>query len=191
MKSLVREEMRTFISKRTLGEFLANASQARPASPAGTAVATGTPGQFVTRDQITDLFYQIFNEKADQFGVELRWIGVGTWETPSEIVPDQHREAWQLSRENQRLGNPKALKGVRKDSRKEELIFSIREVPIATFAFLQARDLDHQQVKRDLARAFHQRLQSAWRLYQENGSPPPEELEQVLRHLIKLIAHFP
>ena len=39
-------------------------------------------------------------------GVELFWIGLGTWRVPTEIfpetriVPQQHIEAWKISREN-------------------------------------------------------------------------------------------
>jgi hypothetical protein len=68
------------------------------------------PPDFTPRHKVTNLFAQ-FTEAAHINGVELHWIGVGTWKTALEkdIVSEKHLDAWELSQNNLKSGNPEAL----------------------------------------------------------------------------------
>jgi hypothetical protein len=56
---------------------------------------------FESRSKITALFFdKEFKEKAAKLGVSLEWIDIGTWQLPSTLILDKHKEAWNLSREN-------------------------------------------------------------------------------------------
>ena len=54
-------------------------------------------------------FTEEFSKTTREKGVELHWIGVGTWKTPVEVVSEKRLEAWKLSHENNAKGNQKAL----------------------------------------------------------------------------------
>jgi hypothetical protein len=208
MRNLIRESLVRFIAQHTLSEFLASVSPYEAANNRGTAPQppkTAAPsqtgrtqtaaddGDFVPRDQITHLFYGFthgFTERAEKLGAQLGWIGLGTWETPSEIIPDQHLEAWQLSMKNQLLGNENALRGVRRLNRNKELLRLIREVPITSFGRLQAEGRDPDDVKQELLLSYREKLRNAWEVYQNNDRKPSPELEAALKHLTRLTARW-
>jgi hypothetical protein len=56
---------------------------------------------FKSRSKITAQFFDLkFKEKAAKIGVSVEWIDIGTWQLPSALILDKHKEAWNLSREN-------------------------------------------------------------------------------------------
>jgi hypothetical protein len=171
MKGLIDNELRQFISQHTLSEFLANASTVSP--------------DFVSRNQITDLFYdfaQGFSQRAEDRGVQLLWIGVGTWVTPSAIVPERHLEAWKLSSESRirRSGNVLAI--VRKEARLKEFLRLINELLMAAYNLENQEHLTSRKYL-ELAVDYREKLYSVWKVYQEQNTTPPDELICVLQHL--------
>src|SRR4030095_3157568 len=71
------------------------------------------PPKFTPRNEITNLFTQFaedFTKRARNRGVELHWIGVGTWKTHIDLIPEKHLEAWKLSQENAKNSNPFVIK---------------------------------------------------------------------------------
>ncbi len=221
MRRLIREEMRRFIARHRLGEFLANAgpvesfreseengqpgydfdstpaADSEESAPGAGLRASSTvreaPIDFVSRDALTDLFYRFthgFSEQTEDLGVELKWIGVGTWETPSEIIPEQYLEAWQLSCENQLLGSRSAISTLRKESRNNELLRLIREIPVTSFERLSAKGLQPDEIKHELLLLYREKLRNAWEYYQSNKLAAPAELEATLKHLSRLTARW-
>ena len=94
------------------------------------------PPEFTPRYKITSLF----SEFADEFtrssrdnGVELHWIGVGTWKTPVELVPEKHLEAWKISQENLRNGSDEAMKKIEAEAMLLKLGALIRSVPLEAY----------------------------------------------------------
>ncbi len=208
MRKLIRENLRTFMAQHNLSAFLAsvspferlegdaNGAQA-PASEAGDTRIEPRPAEtqrdFVTRDEITNLFYDFthgFSNEAERLGVELQWIGVGTWITPSEIIPQQHQKAWQVSLENQILGSDLALGQVREEKRDAELLRLIREVPLTTFGRLQAEGLESPEIMKELLLTYREKLRNAWEVYQNSERSAPPELEASLKHLARLTARW-
>ncbi len=216
MRRIIRAEMRRFIGRHQLTEFLAAASPADGAAfdasrrdaeresgyserihVEGESPDLARPAQFdnrrfISRDQLAELFYRFtdrFSKDAEARGVELKWIGIGTWETPSEIIPEQHLKAWQLSCQNQLDGSPRAIRELQNESRREELLRLIREIPVGAFQQLESRGLPLDQIKRELLLSYREKLRIAWEYYQSNQEQPPAELEATLRHINWLTAH--
>ena len=96
---------------------------------------------FIPREEIK---FDLFNLFATNFtniqierGVELYWVGIGTWRAPIEIfpetgtVPAQHIEAWRLSRENLRK-QQRIDRGIfRAEAIVQEFSTLIQEIPVA------------------------------------------------------------
>jgi len=100
------------------------------------------PSNFTPRHQITDLFSQFaqeFTKSARDNGVELHWIGVGTWKTPPEIdiVSEKHLEAWKISQDNMKAGNQENMLKAESEATLKKLASLIEQVPIDAF-----RELD-------------------------------------------------
>jgi hypothetical protein len=94
------------------------------------------PLEFQSRYKITNLF----NEFADEFtkrshnsGVELHWIGVGTWKTPIDLVPEKHLDAWKLSQENAKNESKGALAKIEEQAIIQKLRTLINAVPIEVY----------------------------------------------------------
>src|SRR6185436_15905230 len=84
---------------------------------------------FTPRREITNLFSQFaqkFSDTARDRGVELRWIGVGTWKTSVEIVPEKHLEAWKLSQDNLLRESKDALDKWEKDAIIQKMLILIQ-----------------------------------------------------------------
>jgi hypothetical protein len=157
MIGLIRGRLGGFMSERNLTEYLASvgprelekakqreeliAQQVRrltqPDEESSTP-ALKPPPQFTPRHQVTSLFSQFaedFTKSARNNGVELHWIGVGTWKTPPEIdiVSEKHLEAWKLSQENLRTGSQEAMNKAESQATLEKMEALIRSVPIEAY----------------------------------------------------------
>ena len=94
------------------------------------------PPKFTPRYEITNLFTQFaeeFTRNARNRGVELHWIGVGTWKTHIDIIPDKHLEAWKLSQENAKNSNPFVISLVQEDAIIQKMATLIQSVPINAY----------------------------------------------------------
>jgi hypothetical protein len=96
------------------------------------------PPKFTPRYEITNLFTQFaeeFTKSARSSGVQLQWIGVGTWKTPPDIgiVPDRHLEAWKMSQENTKSGSQNAINKAEGDAIIEKMVALIQSVPINAY----------------------------------------------------------
>ena len=94
------------------------------------------PPEFTSRAQISSLFSQFaqeFTRSTRNNGVQLQWIGVGTWKTSVEIVPEKHLEAWKLSQDNLKNGNPGALNKVENEALLKKMESLIKSVPLEAY----------------------------------------------------------
>ncbi|MGE5249829.1 MAG: hypothetical protein ACM3QS_06390 [Bacteroidota bacterium] len=149
--ALIRSEFSKFISEHRLSEFLASyglmeveaaRAQARsilektqqvlpPGEPAPELHPPEKVPDFTPRSDISAQFNEGFVVEANRRGVQLDWIGVGTWKTPVGIVPEHHLEAWKLSLENAARGSDQALEAVARDATLYKMIQIIQNVPLA------------------------------------------------------------
>jgi hypothetical protein len=200
MEGLIRRELGDFIAKHTLNEFLAAINlqdveaqrqeniRLQEKADELTGVAGGLPDKsseqidlevpsFVPRPRITDLFYNFaadFTKQARRRGVELHWIGVGTWVTPDDIIPTRHQMAWKITCENLVRGSPSSLHELREESRLLELVKLVKEVPVKAFRELRSKDEDPRAIMRQLAEAYRGKLRAALDLYAREGQGDSE-----------------
>jgi hypothetical protein len=181
MKNMIQSELRDFIARHNLSEFLASAETAPD------------DDSFVHRDKVTNLFYDFahgFTRRAEERGVQLDWIGVGTWVTPSEIIPARHLEAWRLSSETRWLTSLPHLEKVREESRQAELLRLIEEVQSSYLNLLEEDAGDRVMIRR-LLLYYREKLHNAIELYKNQGQPVPPEVEEAFRTLTIILAHRP
>ena len=115
------------------------------------------PPDFTPRYKITSLFSEFaeeFTRNARNGGVELHWIGVGTWKTPVQIVPERHLEAWKLSQENMKNSSDEALKKTEAEAMIHKLELLIRSVPLDAYEEINGSG---RQLKRRSKRDFGKR----------------------------------
>jgi hypothetical protein len=116
----IKREIGAFIFRHTLSEFLAAVGrpeleqavknmaeiQVEADRLAGMQddfeIDVPDPPPFIPRPGISDLFYDYSNfvARVRKKGVELRWIGIGTWDFPTDIIPERHLQAWRITYEN-------------------------------------------------------------------------------------------
>jgi hypothetical protein len=171
----IRSELRAFIGRHTLSEFLTNAD---------------TSNEFIPRDQITDLFYDYakeFSQRGEARGVELKWIGVGTWVIPAHVIPERQLEAWKLSRKARLNQNEYVLARLNAESRLTELLRLVDEVPNLYYS-LVGQEPRPDQITRRLLLDYREKLRNAYDLYQNSELPLPPELEIVIHHINRLTA---
>jgi hypothetical protein len=214
MTFLISQEMGNFITQHTLDEFLAavgepevNQREEEDAElresakrRAGTqALLTGgppaslQPPDFASRSQLSDLFYGMdaFVETARKQGVKLRWIGVGTWKIPNEIIPEQHQTAWRITRENLLRRSPVSLANLVEESRLGELRVLVYDVPLGVARGHDRRDetLRKNQMLA-LVHAYRGKLSSALDIYKRDGkehTPEARRLQHTLDHLAHVV----
>jgi hypothetical protein len=181
MKGMIQTELRDFIARNNLSDFLASAETAQEGN------------LFVQRDMVTNLFYDFtlgFSRRAEERGVQLDWIGVGTWVTPSEIIPARHMEAWRLSSETRWLTSPQHLESVRETSRQAELLRLIEEIQ-SSYLNLIEEGVGDRIVMRRLLLYYREKLHNAIELYKTQGQPVPAEVQEAYRSLTMTLAHQP
>lgn len=210
----IHRELGSFISRHTLSEFLAaigpqeteqlgaaaaelTAQANQMAGLVGTpAAGTQQPPPFVARPTIRGLFYDLNNfvHKAREAGVELRWIGLGTWVLPDEIIPERHVQAWRISAENLGWGNPAALEAVFRNNRAEQLQALVAETPLQVFEGLDVKDPSMRVANMArLVNAYRSKLYAALEAFRRQGkadSPEAHLVERIWTHLTHVVAHF-
>jgi len=189
-----------FISGNGLGEFLAfigepELSRLRDrwdevyrASEVVTGIPQDKDGnvpdqpKYIPRDRFTKLFDEEagFASAAEGRGIELRWIGVGTWDTPQPSISEKHREAWLLSRENVRLGGPGNLNERLNTSRQIEQLRLIREMPLEVFYEITEQDRTFDYVVRKLLVDYHNRLKLGKQEYERQGEEVPQTVQNAI-----------
>jgi hypothetical protein len=149
--------------------------------------------EFQPRYKISNLFTQFaeeFTKKAHNNGVELHWIGVGTWKTPIEIVPEKHLEAWKLSNENLYRESPEALSKIETDAILQKTIALIQNVPIAAHMKATMEEKESKKALRSLLLAYHQQLLEAAEFMRAKGEAVPPNIEEAIAHINNMFGHF-
>lgn len=170
MAVAIQAEFRDFLGSHTLEQFLAmidapdnlrSNGDVETTRLAGTrrsvAGQTGRVGdeqkksRFVSRNMLTDRFYQANIEHGPNRGIELEWIGVGTWGGPVERMSGQHQEAWRITRQNEINRRPGALNRVQSDSRASEFTRLVQSVALESYSSLHSKkSLEEAELRESL-----------------------------------------
>ncbi len=144
---------------------------------------------FSTRNQLSKIFYDEFNssfkQRAQQRGVNLNWINVGSWHTPSNLVPEQHLEAWKIATENEIKCNPKVLNEIKNQARVKELLRILQQIPTQRFYEYQYQQLDRQVILSLLIQDYAAKIKSARDLFIHKKGRVPRQIETALAHIRK------
>jgi hypothetical protein len=180
--SLIRAEFSRFMTERKLSEFLASygmtevraaQEQARsilektqevipPGEPPPDVPSPDRAPKFTPRTDISARFNEGFASEANRRGVQLDWIGVGTWKTPATIVPEYHLEAWKLSMENTARGSQEALEEVTREAVLYKTIQIIQNVPLGRHhENLNSDSMTHQQAVKSLLACYLEQMGEA------------------------------
>jgi hypothetical protein len=216
MEGFIRGALRQFMSENKLTEFLAspgspeiNAAQrqvARIIAESRRVIPRGEEGPnpnvpneppFTPRSDITTRFYKEIAAKANDRGLELDWIDIGTWKTPDVVINEKHLEAWKLSAENATRDDERAIEGVRREAFQGKTIQIIQEVPLQRYyENLKANRPHPEAVKRLLASYLEQMTETYELLVKKDHLEDRDliqNLSQAIQHLRKLLgwdAHF-
>jgi hypothetical protein len=215
MTGLIRGELSAFMSRHKLTAYLANigvpelekrkqreetisevVQQIVPAD--GDASESGEPKNlidFQPRYKVSSLFTQFteaFTKKAHSNGVELHWIGVGTWRTPPdiEVVPEKHQEAWKISNDNLARESPEALNRLENEAILQKTIALIQDVPIAAHQRIIEEEKEPRKALRALLLAYHQQLLEAAEFMRAKGESVPPHIKDAIAHIDNTFGHF-
>ena len=202
----IRSELGGFMSKRNLTDYLASicmpdferakaqeaviAEEARqlnvPKEEAPKAQEVRPAPDFTPRREITNLFGQFaqkFSDMARERGVELHWIGVGTWKTPPEIdvVPEKHLEAWKLSQENLYRESQEVLNRLEGEAIIQKMVTQIQDVPVAAYQKATGDEREHNNAMRSLLLAYRQQLTEAAEFMQAKGETVSPGIVQAMK----------
>jgi hypothetical protein len=149
--------------------------------------------EFQPRYKVSNLFTQFaedFTKKAQSNGVELHWIGVGTWKTPEVIVPEKHLEAWKLSNDNLYRESPEVMDKIESDAILQKTIMLIQDVPIAAHFKATTDEKEPKKAMRTLLLAYHQQLMEAAEFMRAKGEAVPPNMEEAIAHINNMFGHF-
>lgn len=215
MTSLIRGELSTFMSKHRLTAYLASIGVPelekrkqreemifeeiqKIVPPEQDFAESDEPKnipEFQPRYKVSNLFTQFaedFTKRAHSNGVELHWIGVGTWKTPPEIeiVPEKHLEAWKLSNDNLYRESPEVLSKLETEAILEKTIALIQDVPIAAHMKATSEEKEAKKAMRLLLLAYHQQLLEAAEFMRAKGEAVPPNIEDAIAHINNMFGHF-
>lgn len=149
--------------------------------------------EFQPRYKISSLFTQFaeeFTKKARNSGVELYWIGVGTWKTPIEIVPEKHLEAWKLSNENLFRESPEVLGRLEKESIMQKTVALIQDVPVTAYLKATGEEQEQKTAMRSLLQSYLQQLLEAAEFMRAKGEAIPLNIEEAIAHIKNTLYHY-
>lgn len=207
IQGLIRNRLGGFMSKHRLAEYLASigipeverARQredeivmvGREIIPEEDSLAPRNvppPPEFQPRHIVSNLFSQFaedFTKNAGNRGVQLAWIGVGTWKTPNEIVPERHLEAWRLNRENMERGSKSALDNLRQEAQLQQILRLIKNVPLARFQ--QNMGKEHKSAVRDLLIGYREQLIETIVLLKKSNKEAPPAIFEAKKHIEEVL----
>lgn len=213
MVGLIRNELSAFMSKHKLSTYLASigvpeiqklkhreeaiVEQAQKLTQSeqgflGASEQNRLP-EFQPRHKITNLFTQFteeFTKKSQSSGVELHWIGVGTWKTPVEVITEKHLEAWKLSNENLYRESEEVLHELEKEAIMQKTVSMIQDVPVAAHLKAISDENEHKKAVRALLLAYHQQLLEAAEFMRVNGEAVPPHIEEAIAHINNMFGHY-
>lgn len=210
-QSLIRGAISEFMNENNLSEYLASSgapevelaeSQERTIQfqrfeiTADKSETTNPPvipqPRFHPRTELSGIFSQLFDRfirRAHDRGVDLHWVGVGTWKIPdqiaSEIINGQHLQAWQINRENITRGSDQALEAVFNDAYLTQKLRLIQSAPMAAYKEIEKEK--NKNGAQAILMAYWELLGQAADFYYNMGDPLPRELEQGIRRMEAVI----
>lgn len=214
MAAQIKREIGAFIFRHTLSEFLAAVGrpeleqavkniaeiQVEADRLAGMQdnfeIDVPDPPPFIPRPGISDLFYDYSNfvARVRKKGVELRWIGIGTWDFPTDIIPERHLQAWRITYENLARGSEAALESLSTSSWTEQMLAILRDTPLDQYKQIDPEDQALRKMNFvRLVNAYRGKLHLALEAFDrrdESDTPAARRVREVWTHLAHVVSHY-
>ncbi len=210
MQALVRGAISEFMSQNRLSEYLASIGsleiemsefredtilrqtlQYSGEAPDRTSENITKP-KFHPRSELSERFKKYaggFSKRTRERGMELQWIGVGTWRIPdeiaSEVINDQHLEAWRMSRDNAARANPQALEAAAEEAYLNERLRLMRSVPLAAHRNNETKYTEREKLIKALLQDYWEQLGDALEAHYKKGTRPAE-LDEIEKAVIRI-----
>ncbi len=140
-------------------------------------------------------FARAFTENNRRRGVELSWLGIGTWNPPDKIIPEKNRQAWLLSKENMTRGNPAKLAALEEEEKHKEFLRQVQKISLS-LSRLGGVPGDYRTVKlkKNLI-DYRELIKLARTILPKYAETEQENLDERFAETIEIInanlAHFP
>lgn len=214
MIRLIRGQLGSFMSRHRLNEYMASIGmpevekarlreeaiftemkQIAPLEDEVKKKEFDPPPSFQARAKVRNLFAQFaedFTGKAHQNGVELHWIGVGTWESQLKIVPEKHMDAWLLTQENLKNDSLDELKRVEQKEIVEKMTELIQKVPLDAFEAINTvvRDAAYIHKVKALLLEYRKQFQETADFLKDRGKAVPQNILDAIKYIDNQIAHW-
>jgi len=214
MRTMVSGEIGRFMSQNKLAEYLATISTPEMEAQAhredtillqtiqyssqlpNFAPDTVARPKFHPRTELSERFAKYtdgFSKRANERGMDVNWIGVGTWKIPndisSEAINEQHMEAWRISRENIIRSEDRVLNSALDDACQNEKLRLIQRVPAAHKNEQSKFYAQKPKIIEALLWGFWEQLGIALDDYYKNNiyNPEVEKLERAILKIEKLL----
>lgn len=113
-------------------------------------------------------------------GLQVNWIGVGIWQTPSQIIPENHLDAWKTSQENKRLSSPEQLNRLYRETHANTLIQLVNQLPLSPYYRLynemEQGQKTETQVIEVILEQYLSYLRNISKHFEDHHQPPPENI---------------
>ena len=210
MRGLVSGSIADFMSQNKLAEYLASISTPEIEAQAyredtilfqtmqySSQLPNSGPDNIVKpkfhpRTELSDPFMKYtdgFSKRASERGMDLHWIGVGTWKIPNEISSDiingRHMEAWRLSRENALRSDDNILNSILDEACLNEKLRLIQDVPFAAYQKDQTKYAEKEKIIEALLWDFWEQLGDSLDDYYKNNMQN-NEVEKLERAILKI-----
>jgi hypothetical protein len=214
MRGMVSAEIGRFMSQNKLAEYLASISTPEMEAQAyredtillktiqyssqlpDFTPDTVTKPKFHPRTELSERFAKYtdsFSKRANENGMDLIWIGVGTWKIPNDISSDtineRHMEAWRMSRDNAFRSEGHLLNSVMDDACQNEKLRLVKHVAAAYQKELTKFYTQQPKIIEALLWDFWEQLGIALDDYYKNNiyNVEVEKLEKAILTIEKLL----
>ena len=210
MRGMVSGEIGSFMSQNKLSEFLASIStpeiealehredtilvqtlQYSNQLP-DTEPQDFTKPNFHPRTELTDHFMKYtdgFSRRANERGMDLHWIGVGTWKPANDVINVRHLEAWRLNLDNAVHSSNEALEQATEDAYLAETLRLIKNVPLDAYKECRANLIEKEKCIESLLQNFWEQMGSVLDAYYASNihNSDVDQLEKAILKIEKLL----
>ncbi len=206
MRGMVSGEIGAFMSQNKLSEFLASIStpeiealeyredailmqtlQYSNQLPE-TEPSDFTKPNFHPRTELTDRFMKYtdgFTRRANERGMDLHWIGVGTWKPSNDVIDIRHLEAWQLNLDNATKSSNEALDHTLEEAYLTEILRLIKNVPLDAYKECKSNLIEKEKCIEALLQNFWEQMGNVLDFYYSNNIRN-EEVNKLERAVLKI-----
>ena len=210
IRGMVSGEIGAFMSQNKLSEFIASIStpeiealeyredtilmqtlQYSNQLP-NTESSDFTKPSFHPRTELTDRFMKYtdgFSRRANERGMDIHWIGVGTWKPSNSVIDVRHFEAWQLNLDNAMKSSNEALEQMMVNAYLDEKLRLIKSVPLNAYKECKSNLIEKEKCIEALLQDFWEQMGNVLDFFYTNNIQNEEvhELERAVSKIEKLL----